>query len=351
MAWAITLEISDCAVPAFKIEGARITDNTTLGTGFTDANGQLIYGIADDSILQYIVQISHTGSTVHAANGYINKNFTLNKSGAGMVQAVCLNPAPNPTPGTGGGGTGCFIVSTTTGSSDSIEVNRLRELRDRVTAVSRWGGELVDVIYREYAQFSPAVASELERDPIARQVALWVIVRPLLAWYTLAGVLALDHADPEAIQHATDDVMDACSGFTGEPSILALLDTICAGETLPPDTYPLLAKFAPRFQEATRLRFASWAILDPLGRVWRSAAARLDVVDQVAQWLAAAPLEALGLPTDPQMRDVELAVVAGFFDFQPKARLQLGDRLRAAWPDAANALERTGFTSQTRGNE
>src|SRR3954452_5915678 len=107
MAWAITLEISDCAVPAFKIEGAGISDNTTLGTGFTDANGQLIYGIADDSILQYIVHISHTGSAVHAANGYINKNFTLNKSGAGMVQAVCLIPAPNPTPGTGGGGTVC----------------------------------------------------------------------------------------------------------------------------------------------------------------------------------------------------------------------------------------------------
>ena len=47
MAWAITLEISDCAVPSFKIEGARISDETALGTGFTDANGQLIYNLSE----------------------------------------------------------------------------------------------------------------------------------------------------------------------------------------------------------------------------------------------------------------------------------------------------------------
>ena len=39
----------------------------------------------------------------------------------------------------------------------------------------------------DYALFSPAIAAELEHDDVARLTVLAVIVRPLLAWYTLAG--------------------------------------------------------------------------------------------------------------------------------------------------------------------
>jgi hypothetical protein len=212
------------------------------------------------------------------------------------------------------------------------------------------GGQLIDVIYRDYYQFSPAIAAELEQDMIAQKAVLWVIVRPLLAWYTLAGVLALEQADPKKVKQAAQDVLNACPRYLGGSSIIALLDTIRAGETLPPDSHPLLLGFAPRIAAATRLRFASWAILDPLDRVWRSTTDHLDVVDEVAQWLATAPLEALAPPSDPQMLDVELGVLAGFFDFRPMARLQLGERLAAAWPDAACALERAGLVSQTLTN-
>ncbi len=311
MAWAITLEISDCAVPSFKIEGARISDETVLGTGFTDANGQLIYAIADDTILQYIVRISHTGSTVHAANGYINKNFTLNKSSAGTIQAVCLNPAPNPEPGTGGGSTSCFIVSATTGSSESTEVIRLRQLRDRVATASRLSGQLIDVIYRDYSQFSPEIAAELEQDAVARNAVLWVIVRPLLAWYTLAGILALEQADQKAANQAAQEVLNACPQYLGGSSIIPLLEAIRTGRALPENTSPLLLDFVPRIRQWARLRFASC----------------------------------------PQMLDVELGVLAGFFDFRPMARRQLGKRLTAAWPGAASALERVGFVSQTPANK
>jgi hypothetical protein len=349
MAWAITLEISDCAVPTFKIEGASISDGTILGSGLTDANGQLIYGIADDTILQYIVRISHTGTTVHAAHGYITKNFTLNKSSAGTIQMVCLNPAPDTTPGTGGGGTGggCFIVSATTGSSESAEVSDLRQLRNRVASVSRLGAELIDVIYRDYYRFSPAIAAELEQDTIARMATLEVVVRPLLAWYSLAGILALEQVDEKAVKQAAQEVLNACPQYLGGSSIIDLLEAIRGGEALPANTHPLLLDFAPRIQEATRLRFASWAIFDPLVRVWRSAKDNRDVVDEVGQWLATAPLEALAPPSDPQMLDAEFGALAGFFDFRPTARWQLGKRLVAAWPDATSALERAGFVSQT----
>ena len=343
MPWAITVEVVDAAVPSFKIAGASVSDGTILGSGLTDANGQLIYAV-DDAFNQYIVRITHPGVTIHAAFGYIPKNFTLNKSSAGTIQVVPLNPAPDPGTGTGDPTTpSCFIVSATTGSPQSAEVNRLRQLRDRVASASRLGDQLIDVIYRDYAQFSPAIAVELERDLMTQKAVLWGAVRPLLAWYSLAGVLAFDHTDRNAVTQATRQVADACPRYLGGASIVALLEGIRAGDPLPAASHPLLQEFAPRIQAAATLRFASWAILDPLVRVWRSATDRVDVVDQVAQWLATAPLDALPPPRDPQLLEHELAVLAGFFDFRPTARRQLGARLATAWPDAAGALTRAGL--------
>ena len=345
MAWATTLEIVDSAVPTFKIQGASIFDDYG-GGGYTDANGQLIY-IVDDAFTQYGVRIGHPGATVHAAFGYINKTYILNRSSSSMIQTVPLQPAPDPGTGT----TKCFIVTATTGAADSVEVSRLRQLRDRVATASRLGGQLIDVIYRDYAQFSPAIAVELERDVIARQAVRQVIVRPLLAWYTLAGTLAFEHADQRAVSHATQDVMNACPGSLGQSSIIPLLETLRAGAALPAETPPLIRDFAPRIQAAAQLRFASWAILDPLLRVWRLALEHREVVDEVAQWLATAPLEALTPPSDAQLLAVELRVLASFFDFRPRARRQLGERLTAAWPHAASALARAGFVAHALTNE
>lgn len=243
----------------------------------------------------------------------------------------------------GGTSNGCFIVSATTGSSESAEVTSLRQLRDRVAGVSGLSAQLIDVIYDEYYQFSPGIAVELERDAVARTAVLWIVVRPLLAWYTLAGTLALEQTDPKAVTQAARDVLSACPGYLGGSSIAALLETIRSGEPLPTDAPQLLLNFAPRIREAAGLRFASWAILDPLVRAWTSITCHLDVVDQVAQWLATAPLEALAPPRDSERLDLELGALAGFFDFRPTARRQLGERLAGAWPDASVALARHGF--------
>jgi hypothetical protein len=92
-----------------------------------------------------------------------------------------------------------------------------------------------------------------------------------------------------------------------------------------------------------RLPYATWAIFDPLVRIWSLRKSQSNVVDEVAQWLGAAPLEAFSLPSDQQALDRELNIVAGFYDFRPSARLQLGTRLAAAWPQSASALEKHGF--------
>ena len=241
---------------------------------------------------------------------------------------------------------GCFIVSATTGSSQSEEVNNLRALRDRVSGASRLGGQLIDVIYREYYQFSPNIAAELQQDGIARVLVLSAIVRPLLAWYSLAGTLALEQSNEQAVRQATGAVSSACPTYLGGASIVSLLEAIRAGEALPPNSHPLLLEFASRMQGAAPLPFAAWAILDPLIRVWRSATDHLDVVDEVAQWLATAPLEALAPPSDPELLELELGVLASFFDFRPAARRQLAARLSAAWPAEVGALNRAGFDSQ-----
>jgi hypothetical protein len=241
------------------------------------------------------------------------------------------------------GGGGCFIVSATTGSPASVEVTRLRHLRDRVAAASSLGAQLIDVIYREYYQFSPGIAANLEQDAVARNAVLWIVVRPLLAWYTLAGAVALDLAEENAVRQAAQAVISACPSHLGGASIAALLVRLRSSEPVPVDAPQLLVDLAPRLLEAARLRFASWAILDPLIRVWKPARSQYDVIDEVSQWLATAPLEALTPPSNSESMEVEFSGLAGFFDFQPRARRQIGVRLAAAWPEATTTLERHGF--------
>jgi hypothetical protein len=212
--------------------------------------------------------------------------------------------------------------------------------------VSGLSAQLISVIYDEYAQFSPGIAGELEQDAFARQVVLWTVVRPLLAWYTLAGTLALKQADQKAVTQAKRDVLKACPRFLGRSSMVTLLETLRSGAPLPADTPQLLLDFAPRIQQAARLRFASWAILDPLVRVWTSAVCQRDIADEVGQWLATAPLELLARPSNTELLDLDLSGLAGFFNFQPTARRQIGKRLATAWPEAVAILERHGFIQQ-----
>ena len=344
MSWTVTLEVVDCASASTKLAGASVLDGSTSATATTDANGRVSY-TKDDTLNAFIVKINLLG--------FIGKNKSISQAAdKGTTVTVCLAASPTGTAdpnvptGAGGNGGGCFIVSATTGSADSEEVNHLRALRDQVSGASRLGGQLIDVIYREYYQFSPDIAAELQQDGEARVLVLSLIVRPLLAWYSLAGTLALEQSNEQAVRQATRDVANACPPYLGGASIISLLEAIRGGEALPADSHPLLLEFAARFQEAAQLRFASWAILDPLIRVWRSATDQLDVVDEVAQWLATAPLEALAPPSDPELLELELGVLASFFDFRPAARGQLAARLTAAWPAEVGALNRAGFVSQ-----
>jgi hypothetical protein len=344
MPWTVTLHVVDCTSPSTNISGATITDPDISILKPTDQNGLWIFTELDDTIYGQIVQISKLG--------YIAKNFELDQTQAGTVQTVCLSPSPHGTTdpnvptGRGGSTTGCLIVSAATGSSESVEVRRLQQLRGRVATASCVGGQLIEAILRDYYQFSPEIAAELDLDEIARKAVLLVVVRPLVAWYTLAGALGIERSSEDGVSQALHDLSSACAYYPDGASIITMLEAVSAGRELNPNTPPLLLEVGPRIREAARLRFTSWAILDPLVRTWQSAINRLDPVDQVAQWLATTPLEALSPPIDTGALEAEMGVLASYFDFNPAARRQLGDRLTTAWPDAVNALERTGFISQ-----
>ncbi|MBA5689559.1 hypothetical protein [Rugamonas apoptosis] len=318
-----------------------------LGSGFFvfDVNGKQI--TFPGPVLLYH-ELSHA---LRAATGTTQSNDEIpaetDENVLRSQEGLCLRDVNNHGGGCGAGDTcggtvnGCFIVSATTGSPESEEVQRLRALRELVAGTTGLGATLIERIYAEYYQFSPAIAGRLGHDALARQAVLLVAVRPLLAWYTLAGILAFD-GDGNGADQAMRDLERACPRYLGRTSVAGVLAGLRAGQPLPDKMPPLLHSFAADVRKAAVLPNAGWAILDPLARAWGAAGARRDVRAEVAQWLADAPLDQLARPAEALL-DGELAALAGLFDFRPDARRALGARLALAWPQAISALARHGF--------
>jgi len=315
--------------------------------GQTDAAGKIDIDVDDFNTLP-LVEVSK--------DDYVTASFSFDKAAhEGSVQTKCLsNPPTIPdgqdpnVPGESGGqefdGGGCFIVTATTGSASSFEVTELRALRERVRARSRLGGQLIDAIYAEYEAFSPAIADRLHGDGMSRGIVLDYIVRPLFAWYRLAGVLGLDPANGAARQDALQAFAEACPRDAPASMILGVLDAVRSGKRLPVYLPRMVHEAAPRIAAG---QFAPWAILDPLIRAWRVATEGGDPVAEIADWLAATPLDRLGQPNDTRHLDTEFATIAGFLAFAPDRRHALADRLRTAWPDAQAALGRAFRISET----
>lgn len=241
-----------------------------------------------------------------------------------------------------GGSTGCFIVSAASGLSESAEVVHLKQLRDRVVRSTRLGAQLMDAIYREYYRFSPRIAIELQRDPILREGVLKFAVRPLIAWYSLAEVVSLAPGDARARKEWSEQAIRACR-VGAEPRVVAeAMESIARGRMPSPEAPPVLGYLAQRVAHVAPLKFASWAVIEPLVRVWCSAAACTDLCEEVRTWFAAAPLETLNPPAEEAL-DVELSFLASASLSRCEDRLTLGSRLAAAWPSARPSLARHGF--------
>ncbi len=308
MTWSMTVEVVDCAAASTRLSGAEIRMGQTL-LGSTDGAGRLS-ATFDDFMTAVVLKVSKTD--------YVNDNVAFDKAvHAGTTQQVCLvNPGTIPdghdpdVPGESGGqefdGGGCFIVTATTGSSTSVELVRLRALRDRVAGASDAAAHLINAVYTEYADFSPAVAAQLTTDTTARALVLDTVVRPLLAWYTLAGALGL--------REGTDAVAASTADFHR-----AFPRTGVRTDELGDLAHGLLSR-------TDELPLAAWALLDPLTAAWRCHTLHLDPAAEIADWLAGAPIDALGTQggctTEPERR-----VLIAFLDFSPEHRDRFEDRL------------------------
>jgi hypothetical protein len=274
-------------------------------------------------------------NVMRAVLGYCLRDINNHNGGCGHGDDCSGPPTPESS--------GCFIVSATTGSPRSAEVERLRSLRDRVAAGSPLGAQLIERIYAEYYRFSPAIAAQLDQAATPREATLRLVVRPLLAWYALAAALAFDHTDRVALRQAKRALDDACPRLAGRAAVVSVLESLLAGKPVPAGAPRMLRQFAPQIEAAARLPFARWAILDALLLAWRPATHR-DPAAAVAQWLASAPLEQLPLQAGAPF-EAQLGLLARFFDFDPAARLVLGGRLALARPEIAAVLASHGFVS------
>jgi hypothetical protein len=265
---------------------------------------------------------------------------------------LCLRDVNNHGGGCGAGDTcggttnGCFIVSAATGSPESVENVRLKLLRDRVVRATHVGAQLLDCIYLDYYRFSPRIAADLDRATDLRQSVLALAVRPLLAWYALIELMALDPENCSGVQLAAETVLRSLRPTVGDAETASMFDALRLGAPLADHAAPPFPYLASRLREVPSLPFASWAIFDPLVRMWRCAASRTSIVQEAEEWMTAAPFELLIAPTDAATLDRELGILARG-PFGDKARrYDLGARLAQAWPDAGDALVRHDFVTQ-----
>ena len=345
MSWIVTLKIVDCAAMSTTLPGAKISSPLLEPYGYvtTDANGQAqIYDAYD--VWEWVnLTISKAGTGGSPSDpgydpGYLDKNYVIHMNMDGTVQTVCLTKAP-PEDATGvGEPIECFIVTATTGSTTSEEVQKLRALRDLVAEKSELSGRLIDAIYAEYAAFSPAIAAKLQKGQGPRDLVLSAIVRPLFIWYTTAGALALTGKSPEA---AIGQLASACDNGLPSDVVLGLLTTLRDGGPLPDFVLDIMGD-APDF--IGKSHFATWALLDPLIRIWRLAANNQDLTEEIADWLANAPLEKLVPPAKSKLEE-QLGIIADFLAFAPQKRALLGKRLISAWPHSASALAHAGMVA------
>ncbi|MFA6903621.1 MAG: Hint domain-containing protein [Gallionellaceae bacterium] len=214
----------------------------------------------------------------------------------------------------------CFIVSAATGSQQSEDVVALRALRDQVAARAPAAGRLIAAIYEEYWQFSPAVAARIDEDGMLKQGALLAAVRPLLAWYELAGALALDGD----VATARAQFNKSCPAWMRPASIAALVGQIRRERSVPADAPATIQVIATDLARAASLPLVDWAILSPLETCWTVASRGGDPVATIADWLALAPLAPMN---DASSHEIDQ--VTALLGFDRVAQQRLSERFKS----------------------
>lgn len=313
----VTVHITDCRTNV-NLGGALVSDG--YNSAYTNSYGEVL--IYFDDPIGYGLNVSKPG--------YVARGIAVYAKQSGSRQTFCLDPQSGGGGGGGGGGgsggTSCFIASAAIGSAEAEDIVVLRALRDEAAARSSIAASLIDAVYAQYWQFSPAVAEKLKGDGLARQGVLMAVVRPLVAWYRLAAQLAFEPGDRTGAEAAAGTLRKACPAWMSPASVAELVATMRRGEPVPARAPQMLHELAPQLGRTASLPLVDWAILRPLQTCWEVAARKLDPAAEIGAWLGDAPVERIpALPGGDHK--AHLAAVSALLAFDPPAQARLIGRL------------------------
>ena len=103
---------------------------------------------------------------------------------------------------------GCLIVTAALGSSEAVQVDRLRKLRDEFILRSRLGGDFFAAASKEYYAFSPIIAARMNSSFEFKDRVRCFAVAPFLGFVELLGSWASGR-DTDELQVALPRTLDA----------------------------------------------------------------------------------------------------------------------------------------------
>jgi hypothetical protein len=231
---------------------------------------------------------------------------------------------------------GCCIVASIATGSQSIELNALRQLRDRFLRRSEVGFDFFERLHYDYYAFSPQVCREMARSPWLVQNVANYYVRPLKGCLELAQAHLVDGLPTAEIGERllTEAPGDLAALSTDE--ITGAISVLRGDEEAPPTGRPLPA--TPTL--ASDSRYVRWALIEPIA-MYLSAlvderrglpALRIGerFVARLGSWGAELPITEVWAEFSDYELDRELRFLRGCLLVSEPARTRFAERLAKA---------------------
>jgi len=264
-------------------------------------------------------------------------------------QGGCKKPCSKPKPGGQGLGKFCFIVSAASGSPRSPEVEAFRRLRDDSLRCTHLGQVLFEAFFREYYQFSPRIAAEIEGSPEFKRAVLDFFVEPLLGFFAIfrevaggpvgAAASARGHlAEAGRSRGLSAPGVAAIAGrlaHEADPGAAAADPGVVGAD---PDFERALGRIlAAASERSAGLAVTRWSLLAPLAMFWDWAASQSldsappDFERCILAWLGRLPVVAVDAYRSPGVLSGDLALLPGAGVRNPRVATRIAERVVAAF--------------------
>lgn len=165
--------------------------------------------------------------------------------------------------GGGGGGSCCIIASVASNSPISVEVQALRELRDRFLRKTEVGFAFFQKLLHDYYAFSPQVCTVMAQKPALSRLVLEGYVRPLIIALRLLQLYAFDRPTDARLGRAFADYQPEAAEAADKLALLERARAYSQGEieTGEPATEELVQILRERAWSSDHVR---WALIEPV---------------------------------------------------------------------------------------